>query len=283
MPPDTTWTYLYDTLVNYNNMSVSWLQFNPAGPVSLAHGTTIFFIDILLTGNLNDFSVIKIVDPSIQTPPEITYDFNSNLFNVTPCWDNGAIFIGELVIAGNIQTENGENVAQANVDLINPPNSNNVVDTDQTGLDGNYSFTIVSNGSFDIMPYKFINWSNGIDILDVAGIQQHAVNFAYVNSAYKKIAADVDGGGTITTFDAVLLNQYLASGFLLPPPPTPSWQFADAKQMLPNLPNAIVPAFNSKITILNIISDSLGNDFIGVKTGDIAGLTADPTNAYWRC
>ncbi len=277
-PLDSIDMITYDTSLFYNNISVSWLQFNPAGPISLPDGTTIFYIDILLTGNLGDFSVVKVVDPSILTPPEITYSFNSLLYNLVPCWDNGLIQIGELVIAGNIRTENGANVAQANVNLFNTGTNFPTLASDVTGLDGNYSFTIVNGGSFDIDPSKTINWFNGIDILDVAGIQQHAVNFNYVNSAYKKIAADVNGNGTITTFDAVQLNQYLASGFILPPPPSPSWRFADAKQMLPNLPNATVPSYIDELTVLNIITDTLMNDFIGIKTGDIAGLTADPTN-----
>ena len=277
MPPDTTFTYVYDTSYNYNNMSVSFLQFDP-GSVSLPHGTTIFSIDIFLTGNLNDFSVVKIVNPSIQTPPEVTYEFGNTLFNLLPCWDNGGIFIGELIISGNIQTENGDNVALADVNLFNANTNFPVLQSDQTGLDGNYSFTISSNGSFDIRPRKNINWSNGIDILDVASIQRHAVNFAFVNSAYKKIAADVNNNGSITTFDAVILNQYLSSGFNNAfVPNSPSWRFADAKQMLPNLPNATVPPFNEIIQILNIISDSLNNDFIGIKTGDIDGIMADPT------
>lgn len=268
----------YDTTLFYNNMSVSWLQFNPAGPISLPHGTIIFYIDILLTGNLNNFSVVKIVNPSIQTPPEITYSFNSLLYNLVPCWDNGQIFIGQLIVSGNIHTEIGANVAQVFVDRIVPPGSNTIVQTVQTGLDGNYMFILNSSTSFDIRPRKAINWFNGIDILDVAAIQQHAVNFMFVNSAYKKIAADVNGTNTITTFDAVQLNQYLSSGFTLAPPPQPSWKFADAKQMLPNLPNATVPPYNSRITLTNIISDSLNNDFIGIKTGDIAGNTANPAN-----
>lgn len=263
----------------YNNMSVSWLQFNPAGPISLPHGTVIFYIDILLTGDLNDFSVINVVNPSIQTPPEVTYSFGNQLFNLVPCWQNGSITIGELIIAGNVHTETNANVAQVFVDLIQPVGSNNIFMTDQTALDGNFMFTINSPGSYDLRPRKTINWFNGIDILDVAAIQQHAVNFAFVNSAYKKIAADVNGSMTITTFDAVVLNQYLSSGFnAMFQPSTPSWRFVDAAQVLPNAPNATVPPFNSRITLLNIMSDTLDNDFIGIKTGDIAGNTANPAN-----
>ncbi len=275
-PLDSIDMITYDTSLFYNNMSVSWLQFNPAGPISLPHGTTIFYIDILLTGNLDDFSVVKIVNPSILTPPEITYSFNSLLYNLVPCWDNGAIFIGELVVAGNIRTENGGNVALADVTLRNA-NTNGFIASQTTGLDGNFAFTIVNGGSFKIDPSKNINWSNGIDILDVAAIQRHAVNFAFVNSAYKKIAADVNGTNTITTFDAVQLNLYLSSGFLGSPPPGPSWRFADANQMLPNLPNATVPPYTDELTIFNIITDTMMNDFIGIKTGDIAGITADPS------
>ena len=60
-----------------------------------------------------------------------------------------------------------------------------------------------------------------------------------------------------------------------PPPPVNSWLFVDAKLSLANDPNALVPSYMGMITFPLLSSDSTGNDFIGVKMGDIAGLMAD--------
>lgn len=273
---DTTYTD------NFDKMSISWNQFNTDGmggllPVSYPDGTVLFYLDIQLTGNIGDFTIINVNSGSGTTPPQVVYSFGSGFIPSPACINQGAVTIGELIISGEIFNEDGNSINLVDVDLFQPP-APNPVQSDQTMTDGEYSFTISAMGTFVIEPSKNINWSNGIDIVDVSLIQRHSVGNPYVNSAYKKIAADVSGEGSITTFDAVLLNSFIASLFMDTPPPTPSWQFVDAKQTLANDPNAFVPSFNNTITLVNISSDSTGNDFIAVKTGDLGGIqTADTT------
>ncbi len=45
--------------------------------------------------------------------------------------------------------------------------------------------------------------------------------------------------------------------------------------MLPYVQDAVVPTYTDSINYVNLNSDSLGNDFIAIKIGDIAGLMAD--------
>ena len=143
-------------------------------------------------------------------------------------------------------------------------------------------FRVNQGGDYYITPFKDINWENGVDILDVAGIQRHAVGNMFVGTAYKKIAADVSDDGLITTFDAVLLNQFLANGF--DPaftPPNLSWRFVDADVMLTYLENAPLPLEftpGSEIRFIDdLATDSLRNDFVGVKIGDVGGNPHDPS------
>ncbi len=279
---DTTYTPLFD------NISVTWLQSdqdpmtNELLPITFGPTDTLFNIDLFLTGNIFDVSTIDLIDGSGTTPPQVVYSFNNTFYPVGfptfNCVGPGLVRIGQLLFAGEIFTETPEQVALVDVDLITL-GTNTIVDTDQTETDGLYEVITFNSGSYVLRPSKTVNWSNGIDVLDVGLIQRHTVGNPYVGSAYKKIAADVSGNGDITTFDAVLLNAYIASFFsAAQQPSTPSWQFVDAKQAIPNDQNAFVPSFRDTIILPSINSDSLGNDFVAVKTGDIGGLeTADVT------
>ncbi len=280
---DTTYMQLFDAI------GITWAQANSDPmtgdliPLTFDTSDVLFYIDLMLTGDIGDNSDIMINPVSSTTPPEVVFGFGNTLYDVAfvPCSTSpGFIQIGQLVFSGQVYTENADPVALVEVTLddqttLTGPGN----ESDTTEVDGLYSLTTTGVDLFRIEPQKDINWPNGIDILDVGLIQRHTVGNPYVGSAYKKIAADVSGNGDITTFDAVLLNAFLASFFdPTATPPTESWQFVDAKQMLANDPNAFVPGFRNYIELPNITSDSMDNDFIAIKTGDLGGLsTADVT------
>jgi len=273
------------TLANsFDRMAVSFVTANI--PANLNDGDIAFFIDVVLTGNLNTFSSIIDIPNAIVTPAEIVYEFGNNTTNPTliptiPCLNPngpGAIGISQLLIAGLVITEEGFPVNLVDVDLLDLRQPlTPIVTTDQTGPDGTYQMVISANSDYRITPSKLINYGNGIDIEDVAAIQRHAVGNVFLDSPYKKIAADVSDDGRITGFDATLLNNFLSTALLGPPPPTnTSWRFVDADQILANTPDAFLPAFTETITIIDIMTDSLSNNFIGVKIGDVAGARANP-------
>ena len=278
------------TLANsFDQMAVSFVTANI--PANLNDDDVAFFIDLILTGDLNSFSDIIDIPNALVTPAEIVYEFGNNTANpvlipTVPCLNpDGPGFFGisELIIAGQVNTENGLPVNLVDVDLrdLNQPLLPVVMD-DQTGPDGTYRLVINATSDYRIEPNKLIRWDNGIDIEDVAAIQRHAVGNVFLDSPYKKIAADVSNDGRITGFDATLLNNYLSTALLGTPPQTnTSWRFVNADQVLLNTPDALLPpAFVNgsieTITILDIRTDSLSNNFIGVKIGDVAGAIADP-------
>ncbi len=273
------------TLANsFDQIAVSFVTDNI--PANLNDDDIAFFIDVILTGELQTSTFIDEVINSIITPSEIVYEFGNNNANPTLIQtdlcinpDNrGAIGINQLVIAGQIVTEFGLPVNLVEVDLRDLRQPLNIVVTDdQTGPDGTFRLEVSATSDYRIEPSKDIRWDNGIRIEDVAAIQRHAVGNVFLDSPYKKIAADVSNDGLVTGFDATLLNNYLSTALLGPPPSTnTSWRFVDADQVLVNAPNAVVPNFSETITIVDIRTDSLSNNFIGVKIGDVSAEFADP-------
>jgi len=286
---DTTFAFRYDQIsLVYVSMGM------PAVPANLPDGAIAFNIDLILMGELLDFASIIALPNDIVTPPEIVYEFGNNTANAVlideePCINpngDGVVNISNLVIAGQVITESGFGfpVNLVDVDLQDLLQGQTVVRQDQTGPDGTYSMVVGTNSDYRIIPRKDIFWGNGISIRDVAAIQRHAVGNEFLDSPYKKIAADLSNDGLITGGDALILNIFLSTGLTSNEPTTnTSWRFVREDLVLSNTPNAILPsAFTNPsssaefITILNINSDTLNNNFIGVKIGDVAGPFADP-------
>ncbi len=282
-----------DTILFANTLSISYLGDASLPGVTLTDGTVVFTLNVLLTGNIGESTTILNIPNTNNTPPEILYDFGmGNLIVGTPCFIPGGFLINELIISGAIYTEPAANCnapapnvpASSPVGLVDVelyeiftlPTPASLEDTYTTGNDGLFEFTINGAGDFELRPEKDINWGNQLGTItsfDVQRIQAHAVGATPLCTAYKKIAADVNDNGQITTVDAALLNFFVINN--VPPLPTPndppnkSWRFVDAKQVLTNPFDANVPAFNEVIVFDNLISDTTNNDFIGVKIGDI--------------
>jgi subtilisin-like proprotein convertase family protein len=270
MPLDSI---IFDTLYFTNTINISW-QGLPE--VDLADGTTAFDLQILLTGNIGEVGVVSQIEGVI---PEVSYNYSNNFFFDEPCFVNGGFLINKFIIAGEVVTETGDPVGMVTVDLdkTNAPLANQ---EQVTLADGQFEFEVFSSGNYKLTPVKNIFWKNGVNIDDVVKMQQHAVGGVLLNSAYKKIAADANNDGLITTFDAVITNNFVLNFISgATPPPNQSWRFVDAKQVLVNAPNALVPAFNEMINFTGLITDTLNNDFIGVKIGD---LTEDANPATFN-
>ncbi len=274
-------TGLIANLLTTDTMQLSYFNNQiPANPISYADGTTIFFVDILLTGSLGDFSTINIIPNSMSLPLEVVQDFGNGAFSATPCNapSPGAVAINQpamLDIAGEILNENGQGVSQVDVTLTNGPAT---VATMTTDLVGDFLFEDVNaGGTYKITPSKDINWTNGVTANDLFTIQRHIVGLDTLDTNYKKIAADVFKDGIITTFDIVQLQTLLGSLGTIVPNTTTSWVFAAEKDTLADLAPLFVPAYTDCLVINSLPSDSLMNDFTGIKTGDVTG-NANPMN-----
>lgn len=152
---------------------------------------------------------------------------------------------------------------------------------DQTGstttpLSGAYSLTVTSGSDFTVTPTKNINKLNGLTAADATRVQQHVTNVNPLPGPFKRIAADVNKSNSITTLDATLINQVLLGNPAANAQFNTSWRFVPAAYTFPN-PN--VPwGFPEKITLTGVSGDVSGQDFKGIKLGDLATTFANPAN-----
>jgi hypothetical protein len=97
-------------------------------------------------------------------------------------------------------------------------------------------------------------------------LQQHILGISELNSPYKRIAADANRSGTISTLDLVLLrrlilhiDEELADNT--------SWRFVDADFVFPNTANPFETAFPEAYNLSG--EEEELKDFVAVKIGDL--------------
>lgn len=145
---------------------------------------------------------------------------------------------------------------------------------DTTDASGYYEFVVPALGSYTLAPAKNINKLNGVTGADATAIQQHVANITLLPVPFKRIAADVNKSNSITTFDVTIVNQCLLGNPAALAQFKSSWRFVPASYSFPN-PNA--PWGFPESSTITIVGDSLSNNFIGIKCGDVNG-TCNPAN-----
>ena len=159
---------------------------------------------------------------------------------------------------------------------INTKTSANAYST-LTATDGSYAASnLVPNSNYTVKPYKnnAITKANGVNSTDVLLVQRHILNTTKLNSAYKLIAADVDGNKTINTTDVLRIKR-----LILGSDTTFSkgsgvnkvdrlWEFVDSAYVFPDTTNPF-PFKDSIITAATLTGSVANNTFIGLKLGDV--------------
>ncbi len=145
-----------------------------------------------------------------------------------------------------------------------------------TAANGTYSFTITSGANFTVTPTKNTNKTNGLTSADVTAIQQHVTNANLLPAPFKRIAADVNKSNSITTLDASLITQVLQGSPQANAIFKTSWRFVPEAYTFPN-PNTPW-GFPEKITLTGVNGPVTGQDFYGIKLGDVASTWANPAN-----
>ena len=143
---------------------------------------------------------------------------------------------------------------------------------------GNYSLTAPASGTYTITPVKNIFRLNGVDMADVVVIQQHLSGNPLITDPYKKVAADVNRTGFITTQDPTLILQCLAGNPNALSVFNVFWRFVPTTFAMPATPANTVPAFPENIMVTVSGPDVTGKDFFGMKLGDVNG-SANPALA----
>jgi len=171
--------------------------------------------------------------------------------------------LSQVSISGNVNTEMGSAVNTVTLTATGTSTS-----TDLTDINGNYSLTFNSGEDVTLTPSKSndITTNNGITTLDILLIRRHVLNIALLNSPYKIIAADVNGSNSVTTADILFvrsvilqINQTFPNGRL--------WAFTPDDYVFA-APQNPFPFPNNRI-YNNLSADMTGQDFIGMKLGDV--------------
>jgi hypothetical protein len=104
-------------------------------------------------------------------------------------------------------------------------------------------------------------------------ISKHILNTESLDSPYKMIAADANNSGTITTLDLVQIRKlilFISDDFAN----NTSWRFVEAAYTFPNANNPWAEAFPEVISINDVTTAELNNNFVAVKIGDVNGSAA---------
>ncbi|MFN0216966.1 MAG: hypothetical protein ACKVT2_22130 [Saprospiraceae bacterium] len=172
-------------------------------------------------------------------------------------------------VEGTIRTETGLPVNNISVSLA--ANDTGVyTDTDTTGY---FGFSDMPTGlTYSLKPYNNANWLNGVTTYDLVLISKHIVGTEPLNSPFKILAADANQSGSVTTFDIVQLRKVIL-GVLDSLPTNTSWRFVDSTFVFPDLQNPFVSPVPDEIIFDPLISNKSGQNFIGLKVGDVNGTT----------
>ncbi|HMP29789.1 MAG TPA: T9SS type A sorting domain-containing protein, partial [Saprospiraceae bacterium] len=180
--------------------------------------------------------------------------------------NQGGCGSGSLItINGMIENERAERMREVEVSLSAAlPEYPSVTKTDKDGV---YTFGDLPIGvSYEIKPSKTDNYLNGVNTLDLVKIQRHILGIERLESPYKMIAADADGDEAIRVNDIVRLRRLILGldNELLG---VPSWRFVDAGSKMDQGPWP----FREVISHANLTETKVGNNFYGVKVGDVDG------------
>lgn len=225
---------------------------------SVVDSTVLFKIDVELVGTPSTSS------PYIDGHPTPVV-VSQNGMVVEPVLEAGNLCTwANVSIQGNIYTWYNEDIQQVNMVL-----SGTMVDSSMTDSLGNYGFSNLNIGSdLTITPEKNTDVTNGVNILDVIAIKQHIFNQVPFVSAYKMLAADVNGSQSISMLDVVFIKKVIR-GEIENFPIGQSWRFIPDDYIFvePGLPSD----FPESRSYQDLDMDYWMENFIGLKVGDVTG------------
>ncbi len=142
--------------------------------------------------------------------------------------------------------------------------------TQQTDQFGTFRGMFLSQETYTVQPFKNDDASLGVSIADAIPIQRHILGITPISSPYQMIAADVNGSGTITTFDIVFLRRMVLGVINEFPNGVPSWRFIPTDFSFPNPTNPFESGIPDQYTFV-LTDPQTSLNFIAIKMGDVNG------------
>ncbi len=217
---------------------------------------------------LNDYVVFGAGEVGTQPFALIVIDADNN-------WDYVETFVvvqsnmnpdcvggtGTAPVSGSIQTEAKENVDKVDV-LVNGTNRST------TDAQGFFNFLLGLYKTYTVAPEKLIEPRNGVTTADLVAINKHILGIENLTSPYKRIAADINNDGKISTADMVELRKlilFINDNFTS----NTSWKMVDKKyNFATTTPEK--ESYPLNVTI-NPLSSAAAANFVAVKVGDVNG------------
>ena len=175
-------------------------------------------------------------------------------------------------LGGNVKTHWGVNMPNVTVQLSAPNGTNYMATTDTLGK---YLFSDLPAGApYTLFATRDNNDLNGVTTYDLVLASRHILGIEALSSPWKIIAADANSSNSLTTFDVVETRKVIL-GVNSTFPANTSWRFFPENTTFANPTNPFTGTFPLQTYSINLQSDMLNVNFLGVKIGD-TNNTADP-------
>lgn len=182
--------------------------------------------------------------------------------------DNNCNNVAPKQIGGIVRNEVQKGVADVIMRLQSPAlASTPTIWTDTSGR-YLYSSTIPAGSGYEVTPSKETSPLNGVTTYDLVLISKHILGLESLSSPYRLIAADANKSNSITTFDIVELRKLILGVYSILPD-NKAWRFVPKSFVFPDQANPFKTFFPEKISVPQIFEDSLTQNFVAIKIGDV--------------
>ncbi len=169
-------------------------------------------------------------------------------------------------IAGTVSSMGGVLMSDIDVEL----QSDDLMRT-ITGIEGEYRFEDLPEGDYNLNINIGGNIAKGLTTLDLILIRQHLLGLKTFTDKESILAADVNGTGTISVADVLLVRDAIL-GKIDSFPRMNLWKTINKKVMLESTADDVLLNYkNEPLSIQNLENDLLDWDVLAIKTGDVNG------------
>ena len=176
----------------------------------------------------------------------------------------------EVVVAGAIMTEPGDEMSEVQVMLISSSNAL----PDMTTDGGIFTFPNLPVGvDYTVVPERDGDDDNGVTTFDIIKMIRHIQNLELLDSPYKIIAADVNNSQSVTMGDVVMVKR-LILGIDTEFAFVNSWKFVDMYYEFQNPQNPWEFGFPEVLQLQDLTNDVLAANFTAIKMGDANGTAS---------
>ncbi|RME97788.1 MAG: DUF11 domain-containing protein, partial [Bacteroidetes bacterium] len=196
---------------------------------------------------------------------EGNYDYCTTYIEVEAHEDCGTTGGGNL--SGVVVREGDD----ATVEFVEVTLNGGMTATMTTAADGAYNFSNVTQGNdYTVTPYRNDDHDNGVTTFDIVLISKHILGTDLLDTPYKRIAADVNRSGTITTLDMIQIRKLILNIDTEFANNT-SWRFVEAGYEFPNVEDPWAEEFPELYNVNNLNGVITDADFVAIKVGDVNG------------